>query len=274
MTERTFAIITATDAEVAAGAFQEERAAAAADALWRDGAVVLAGVVDPAHLDAVRSRMQPEVPELIKRCKQNGPDGHYAQRPPVAAPYVFQDVMTNRLAVQVAALATGVPLQLTLTNANTILPNSAPQSLHRDHGNLWKDVVESHRPAYISVHVPLVDMDEKNGSTEVWPGTHRLAHEGAVPSDDAQLEARAAISPPLQVTCPVGGIILRDGRAWHRGMPNFSEAPRIMISMIYAAYWSRQGLTPLHRSAEAVLQDAPLEINPTWVDDDYDLVYG
>lgn len=273
MSVRVFTTVTATDAELAAGAFDAERAGAAADALWRDGAVVLANIVDLGHLEAVRSRMEPDVAELVKRCKKNGPDGHYAQRPPVAAPYVFQDVLANRLAVQVAALAAGVPLQLTLTNANTILPGSEPQNLHRDHGNLWKDVAQSHRPAYVSVHVPLVDMDEKNGSTEVWPGTHRLAHEGSVPSDDAQLEAQAKVSPPLQVTCPAGGIILRDGRAWHRGMPNFSEAPRIMISMIYAAYWSRQGLTPLHRSAEAVLHDAPLEINPTWVDEDYDLAY-
>jgi ectoine hydroxylase-related dioxygenase (phytanoyl-CoA dioxygenase family) len=263
-----FSTITATQAELSAGAFEPERAAAAANALWRDGAVVLDGIVDVAHIEALRTRMEAEIPGLVERGKTNGPAGHYAQKPPVAAPYVFEDVLANRLAVQVAELVVQAPLQLTLINANTILPCTEAQHLHRDHGNLLKEADRSHRPAFVSVHIPLVDMDERNGSTEVWPGTHRLAHEGPVPTDEAQLAARAAVCPPVQVTCPAGGIILRDGRAWHRGMPNASDRPRIMISMIYAAMWSRQGITPFHRSAESVLRDAPLEINATWVDDD------
>jgi ectoine hydroxylase-related dioxygenase (phytanoyl-CoA dioxygenase family) len=265
-----FTTVTPTDAERAAGEFDEERARAAAEALWRDGAVVLAGVIDLGHVEALRNAMEAEIPELVSRGKTNGPPGHYGQRPPIAAPYVFPDVVANRFAAQVAALAVGSPVQLTLFNGNTILPNTEPQGLHRDHGNLWKDADQSHRPAFVSVHVPLTGMDERNGSTEIWPGTHRLAHEGQVPSEDAELAARAALSPPVQVSCPAGGIVLRDGRAWHRGMPNLSERPRIMISMIYAAYWSRQGITPFHRSAEGALRDAPLELNPTWVGDEYD----
>ena len=265
-----FTTVTATDDELAAGAFAADRAHAAADALWRDGAVVLAGIVDKEHVDILRSRMEADIPELVKRGKTNGAAGHYSQGPPVTAPYVFDDIVANRFAVQVAELAVGAPLQLTLTNANTILPCSDAPQLHRDHGNLWTDVRESHRPSYVSVHIPLVDMDEQNGSTEVWPGTHRLAHEGPVPTEAAALAARAAVSPPVQVTCPAGGIVLRDGRAWHRGMPNATDRPRIMISMIYAARWSRQGITPFHRSAEAVLRQAALEINPTWVEDDHD----
>lgn len=263
-----FTTVSATDAELAAGAFETERAVAAADALWRDGAVVLAGIVDLAHIEALRVRMEAEIPTLVQRGKTNGPIGHYSQDPPVAAPYVFADIMTNRFAVQVAELSVGGPVQLTLINANTILPTSESQHLHRDHGNLLKDPDRSHRPAYVSVHVPLVNMDKGNGSTEVWPGTHLLAHQGPVPTDEAQLAARAAVCPPVQVTCPVGGIVLRDGRAWHRGMPNASDRPRIMISMIYAARWSRQGVTRFHPSAEPILRDAPLEVNPTWVEDD------
>ena len=264
-----FTTVTATEAERKAGAFEAGKADVAAEALWRDGVVVLEGVVEPTHVDVLRSAMEADLPELVRRGKVNGPPGHYNQGPPVAAPYVFQDVVANPLAVQVAALAVRSPLQLTLLTANTILPCTEPQRLHRDHGNLWKDVEQSHPPAFVSVHVPLVDMHQDNGSTEVWPGTHRLAHEGPVPSA-GELSARAAHCPPVQLTCPAGGIVLRDGRAWHRGMPNTTERPRIMISMIYAAYWSRAGTSPFHRSAEEALRDAPLELNPIWVGDDYD----
>ena len=265
-----FLTLRATEDEVAAGAFGEDRAAEAAAAVWRDGAVVLDGIVDLAHVEALRAAMGADIPALVSRGRTNGPAGHYSQGPPVAAPHVFGDIVANRLAVQVAALAVGAPLQLTLFTANTILPCTEPQRLHRDQGNLWKDAEQSHRPSNLSVHVPLVDMDEQNGSTEVWPGTHRLAHERPVPTDDADLAARAAVAPPVQLACPAGGVILRDARAWHRGMPNSSDRPRIMISMIYAALWARQGSTPFHRSAEAALQDAPLDLNPTWVGDDYD----
>lgn len=269
-----FTTITATEAERAAGALDAERAAAAAAALWRDGTMVLAGTVDLDHIDAVRERMEADVDELVRRGKTNGPAGHYSHNPPVAAPHVFADVIANPIAVQVARLAVGAPLQLTLLTGNTILPCTEAQTLHRDQGNLWRDVDETHPPPNISVHVPLMDIDEENGSTEVWPGTHRLAHEGPVPTEQSELDARAAIAPPAQVTAPAGSIILRDARAWHRGMPNRTDRTRLMIGMIYAARWARGGRLPFHRSAEPELRDAPLEIDPVWVDDDFDHLSG
>ena len=45
------------------------------------------------------------------------------------------------------------------------------------------------------------------------------------------LAARRAIAPPLQITCPKGGIFVRDVRVWHRGMPNKSGAPRHMLGL-------------------------------------------
>lgn len=265
-----FTTITATPAELAHGALETERAQAAADALWRDGAVVLADVVDLEHLAVLRAKMEADLPALISRGRTNGPEGHYAQGPPVAAQYVFADVLANPLAVQVSALAVRSSLQLTLLNANSIVPCTAAQQLHRDQGNLWPDMEQTHRPWNIAVHVPLSDTTAENGATEVWPDTHRLAHVGPVPSDPAELEARADISPPIALACPAGGIILRDNRAWHRGMPNRTDRPRIMLSLIYASMWSRSGWVHFHRDAEPALRDAPLEINAVWVGDDFD----
>ena len=265
-----FCTITATEQERDAQALEPERAAQAAEALWRDGAVVLAGTVELSHVEALRSQMAADIPGLVSRGRTNGPPGHYSQNPPVAAPHVFSDIVANPFAAQVARLAVGAPLQLTLLTGNTILPCTEPQQLHRDQGNLWKDASDSHRPSNISVHVPLSDIDDRNGATEVWPGTHRIAHEGPVPTEQASLDARAAISPPRQLTCPAGGVILRDARAWHRGMANLTDQPRLMIGMIYAARWARGGSVPFHPSAEPALRDAPLEINPNWVDDGYD----
>jgi hypothetical protein len=265
-----FTTITASAAEVRRGALDPDRAQAAADALWHDGAVVLAGVVDLDHVSALRGKMEEDLPEILSRGRTNGPAGHYVQGPPVCAPYVFADVLANPLAVQVSALAVGTSLQLTLLNANTVVPCTEAQHLHRDQGNLWKDMKETHRPWNIAVHIPLSDVDESNGSTEVWPGTHRLVHEGPVPTDEAALARRAAIAAPAQLVCPAGGIILRDNRAWHRGMPNRTEQPRIMLSLIFAAMWSRSGRIHFHRSAEPTLRDLPLEMNPIWVEDDFD----
>jgi hypothetical protein len=265
-----FKTFTPTDAELAAGALEPDRALEAADALWDDGVVVLTGVVDLDHVEALRLRMEDDIPAIVAKGRTNGPPGHYQQGPPVVAPHVFADIVANPIAAQVAGTAVGAKLQLTLLTGNTILRNTDPQHLHRDQGNLWADADQTHRPSNISVHVPLSTIDDTNGSTEVWPGTHRLAHEGPVPADAKALEARAAVAPPCQVACPAGGIILRDARAWHRGMPNGTDRPRLMIGMIYAAAWARSARIPFHRSAEPALEDAPIEIRPRWVESDHD----
>src|SRR5215210_2635453 len=58
------------------------------------------------------------------------------------------------------------------------------------------------------------------------------------------LEARRAISPPIQPTFRRGSMLIRDIRLWHAGMPNQTSTQRPMIAMIHACEWLAAG-TPL-----------------------------
>jgi len=51
------------------------------------------------------------------------------------------------------------------------------------------------------------------------------------------LERRRDKSPPFQPSMKRGGILIRDLRLWHAGMPNQTEQPRPMIAMIHYARW-------------------------------------
>lgn len=110
------------------------------------------------------------------------------------------------------------------------------QPVHSD-----ADFAHPSHPFALVVNVPLIEMTPRNGSTEVWLGTHNGygldAQEGLHGErasgriKAALLEERRRISPPIQPTIPKGSIVVRDLRLWHAGMPNYSNDIRVMLAM-------------------------------------------
>jgi ectoine hydroxylase-related dioxygenase (phytanoyl-CoA dioxygenase family) len=93
-----------------------------------------------------------------------------------------------------------------------------------------------------------VPITPENGSTEIWLGTHTSdisAQEGAHGERDSGrirqvlLDKRAEICPPVQPTINKGGLMIRDLRLWHAGMPNRTDKVRVMLAMIHFAAWYR-----------------------------------
>jgi ectoine hydroxylase-related dioxygenase (phytanoyl-CoA dioxygenase family) len=84
-------------------------------------------------------------------------------------------------------------------------------------------------------------MDARNGSTELWPGSHHdttySIHQGSARVSEEHLEARRVLRAPLQPSVQAGDILMRDIRLWHAGMPNQTSEPRPMIAMIHWASW-------------------------------------
>src|SRR5262250_417992 len=103
------------------------------------------------------------------------------------------------------------------------LPSSGPSSTIR-----WVPGQTSVLPFS---SVKSCDFTEENGSTEVWPGTHLIVDDG--PEDGKALEGRAAQMASVRTNVPVGSLILRDLRTWHRGMPNDADHPRTMLAIVY-----------------------------------------
>ncbi|CAJ2511414.1 Uu.00g070390.m01.CDS01 [Anthostomella pinea] len=128
------------------------------------------------------------------------------------------------------------------------LPGASPsrQPVHSD-----ADFAHPSHPFALVVNVPLVDMTPRNGSTEVWLGTHNHpdgldAQEGAHGhrasgriKADRLAEWEAAHGGLSQPTIKKGSVIIRDLRLWHAGMPNTSGGVRVMLAMIHFANWYR-----------------------------------
>jgi len=123
-----------------------------------------------------------------------------------------------------------------------------------------KDITFFHpqAPFFCIVNVPLIPFSPATGSTEFWLGSHAhtsgadqviakpddvLANARLVAGDPTcnvrmeVVEERRRVRPPVQPVCDMGDLMIRDLRTWHAGMPNGSEAYRIMLALGYQAQW-------------------------------------
>lgn len=94
------------------------------------------------------------------------------------------------------------------------------------------------------MNIYLQDSDANNGVTELWTGTHNAypQQEQQIHNDSGWikkqcLQDRAKVKPPVQPMVRKGSICFRDLRLWHAGMPNTSDACRIMLAVDYFAEW-------------------------------------
>ena len=112
--------------------------------------------------------------------------------------------------------------------AVTALPRAEDQHVHRDHPYLFHDeVIDTLLPAYaINVVVPLVNINEYQGTTRVWPGSHRVW------SNDEARQLRSE-DPVAQI----GSCILMDYRLLHGGTANHSEQARPILYLVYHRPW-------------------------------------
>ena len=210
---------------------------------------MLEDVVNTAHLDVLHARMVEDVQLLIKRddAPFNWNMGNIQQNPPPFPPYLFQDVLLNDLVIDVTNGLLGTPVKNTMYGGNTAMPSEHRQPVHADTGHLWPRLEVAHPPVHLVVNIPTVDVSAENGSTEIWPGTHRdvtitAGKDIKIPHE--VLEKRRAEVPPIQPAFRRGGVLIRDMRLWHAGMPNRTDQPRPMVAMIHVPAWLDTG-TPL-----------------------------
>ena len=257
----------------------DEHLQLALQALREDGYVILHDVISSKHIETLRERMIADVESIL--ALDDVPfqfnDGHLQQDPPPFPPYLFRDVLVNDFVVQITRAALGEGVKTFGYSGNTCLPNETQQPLHVDKGQLWPGL-QTATPAYaLIVNVPVVDMTPDSGSTEIWPGTHldttRSLDEGDIkiaPEDEAR---RRSEVEPLQPHVPAGGVVIRDMRLWHRGMPNHTDTARPMIAMVhYVRWWHIRKTLSLPKGTEELFAGNPLNTIATFVDEPIDYI--
>src|SRR6266581_2900066 len=80
------------------------------------------------------------------------------------------------------------------------------------------------RPTRLTFNVPLVDINDANGPMEIVPGSHRMHHRGA---QDYIYDLPQIYG--VKILLRRGDAMLRDGNALHRGTPNLTERPRLLL---------------------------------------------
>lgn len=262
-----------TPEEVQTGRITPAHLAAATRALRDDGIVVLHDIIAPDHIAVLRERMLADLPAYLARTDApfNFNTGNVQQEPPPFAPYLFRDVLLNDIVIAVTHALLGDGLHNGFYSGNTAVSASGQrQPVHADVGQLWPDLAVATPPFGLVVNVPVVDMSAENGSTEVWPGTHLdttvYVQKGDIKLPPAVVEARRAVRPPLQPSVRAGGVVIRDLRLWHAGMPNLTDRARPMIAMIHWVGWWHGDKVPFPRSEEAFFAHPVLKTDAEWVD--------
>ena len=113
----TMITIEPSEQERATGVLSDENRRAAVEALRTDGFVVIADVVDPAHLDVLHERMITDLAALQARpdAPYNWNAGNLQQDPPPFPPYLFADVLLNPFVIAVTSALLGPGLRTSCT---------------------------------------------------------------------------------------------------------------------------------------------------------------
>jgi ectoine hydroxylase-related dioxygenase (phytanoyl-CoA dioxygenase family) len=264
--------------ELASGELSSEKLQLAISALEKDGIVVIEDIVDLGHIKALREKVMEDVDKFVNNPNAtfNWNRGNVQQDPPPFPPYLFRDVLANDIVIQVTSSILGSNMYNGFYSGNTAMPSESRQPVHADLGQLWPNQQEAH-PAYgLVVNVGLVDMSPENGSTEIWPGTHKdtsvVYQDGDIEVSAARLAERRATEPPFQPTVRPGGVVIRDIRLWHAGMPNRTQTPRPMLAMIHYTNWWHSPPFAMHSSGEELLKHPKLRQNAVYTDGVIDYV--
>ena len=217
--------------------------------LHKDGIIILENAIDTAHLDTLNDILSPEALEIAQY-----PNHHFNfgkatrnmdQAPPPTKDLMFKDVWCNSFVAAALAAVLGPRPVIHYANGNTAL-KAAPDGRQPVHSDLeWKHPVFF--PFAYAINIALVDVDERNGGTEVWPGSHHVSshadhicgrpHEDLLALEDRIVEERRRHSPPVQAKMKKGSILIRDLRLWHAGMPNLTDEPRVMLAFVAQPAW-------------------------------------
>ncbi|RUQ94631.1 phytanoyl-CoA dioxygenase family protein [Legionella septentrionalis] len=245
------------------------------------GYTVLEDLVPEFCLDILNAKMNSDAHTLTLRGERGGygsAEGHLQINPPPFAPYIFEEIIANKTVCAITKSILGNDLINNFYSANTSCPNSKPQVVHCDFGHLWKDYL-GHPPVNLVVNVVLEEVTEFNGSTEIWPGSHKdfsfvcdfmdLSKNKTVPVE--VLEARRKYSPPIRLNLKKGSIVIRDPRMWHRGMPNFSNRPRHMVAMIHTSRWVDPDIPfKFHPNCKEIFDQSPIRHNIVYSAEPFD----
>ena len=209
------------------------------DALNRDGAVILEGLLSPEALAQINQELDPFV-ELAppKRDFLNpalawffGDRTRHVTAVSTKSACFVREVLCHSKLLEICDGVLGrscARYQLNLAHVLDRGPGAGAQILHRDE-LVWIHVPRPHPELQVASMIALVDFTEENGATQVVPGSHRWPYDReAQPDEIATAEM------------PAGSAILYLGSTLHRGGENeTSSSWRRGMHLSFVVGWLR-----------------------------------
>lgn len=202
------------------------------EALRRDGAVIVTGLINDEQADAVSRELREP---LDRRGLDSVSDfnGDLTRRldcslavAPSSAPLLEHDMVVA--VADAFLLPHAVTYLISSVNAIEVLPGEAPQVLHRDDSPFPINMAGAE--LMIGVIWALDDFTDENGATRVVPGSHRFVRSWHVPQlDNAE-----------QAVMPKGSALFYLGSTWHGSGGNAGDGARLGLVTTYIVGWLRQ----------------------------------
>ena len=226
-------------------------AGAVAEALGRDGAVVVDRLAPVALLDRLADELAPSL-----AATPTGPDdfsgrntrrtGALIARSPASRELVMHPLI---LATAKQFLAHATNFQLHLTQAIAIGPGSPPQPIHRDQ---WAFDFFRFPPGYevqCNTIWALTDFTEENGATRVVPGSNHA-------EDRLSFEQSDTVPAEMER----GSVLVYSGSVYHGGGANRSDETRVGVNITYNLAWLRQEENQYLSVPREVAESLPVEL--------------
>jgi ectoine hydroxylase-related dioxygenase (phytanoyl-CoA dioxygenase family) len=199
-------------------------------AIERDGAVILADVLDEEHLERVLGEIMPYV-------DATGPGrddfsgrlttrtGALVARSPACRELILNDTVLQAAQRFLSPWCTR--MQLHLSQIIRLRPGQTAQPIHRDRW-AWGTYLQGVEPQFNAIWA-LTDFTEENGATHVVPGSTTWPDQRR---PEPQEVARAVMAR--------GSVLLYTGSVFHGGGANDSRGDRIGANLTYTLGWLRQ----------------------------------
>lgn len=204
----------------------------------RDGFTVLRDFIPQNKIEVLSGILLSMLQKRIEQGNAERGANRWYVTPPFRAPIADEAIFADPGLLYIVEKLVGDDPVMCQWASDTPLKGSEYQEIHRDTAPLFEGDPDwtAEPPMYqLGVNFPLCDVLElAKGPVEVMRGTHRLPlHE----SEKMKAEGRVVLEP---VFLAKGDLMVRDVRGLHRGTPNSTDEPRIMVVIGYSRKWLRR----------------------------------
>ncbi|WP_224371004.1 phytanoyl-CoA dioxygenase family protein [Hyalangium versicolor] len=228
------ALITVSPEEFSQGAFTPESLNQALALYNASGYLAIDNALDVDFIRQLRESYQAAYGHLteeeIEKTNLNVGDHRFMISPAIKPPFFDPRLYANAFVMPLLEKLLEPGFLINSLTCVTSYPGAKEQHLHADHPPLFpqKTLGASLDPYAITVAIPLLDLDEKTGTTAMLPGTHAHVALADIKHDRARHELPYG---------RMGSCYFMDYRLWHYGTANVSEHPRPIVYIVYSRSW-------------------------------------